>query len=97
MAPRLRTPHVTMKLRRLDTPTDEPARTARVVRDPHRGCFVLLGRHALRASDHELHRYEVTSATDAERDALLRARTRLRGLRPRLVPVSREDFLPHAK
>lgn len=97
MAPRLRTSDATMKLRRLDSPTDEPARTARVVRDPHNGCFVLLGRHALRASDHELHRYEVTSATDAERDALLRARTRLRGLRPRLVPVSHKDFLPHAR
>ncbi|MFN8087291.1 MAG: hypothetical protein U0Q04_10150 [Microbacterium sp.] len=86
-----------MKLRRLDSPTDEPARTARVVRDPNNGCFVLLGHHALRASDHELHRYEVTSATDAERDALLRARTRLRGLRRRLVPVSHKDFLPHAR
>ena len=97
MAPHLRTSSATMKLRRLDSPTDEPARTARVVRDPHNGCFVLLGRHVLRASDHELHRYEVTSATDAERDALLRARTRLRGLRPRLVPVSHKDFLPHAR
>ena len=86
-----------MKLRRLDSPATEPACTARVVRDSHNGCFVLLGRHAVRASDHQLNRYEVTSATDAERDALLRARTRLRGLRRRLVPVSHKDFLPHAR
>ncbi|MBM4244361.1 MAG: hypothetical protein FJ148_11170 [Deltaproteobacteria bacterium] len=86
-----------MTLRRLDSLTDEHARTARVVRDPHNGCFVLLGCHALRASDHELNRYEVTSATDAERDALVGARTRLRGLRPRLMPVSQKDFRPHVR
>ena len=96
MAPPLRTDRTTMKLRPLDSPSDAPDRTARVLRDPHRGCFVLLGRHALLASDHALNRFEVTSATDAERDALLRARTRLRGLRPRLVPLTHEH-LPHGR
>lgn len=80
-----------MKIRLLDSTPDEPCRTARVVSDPHGGCFVLLGSHALRASDHSLNRFEVASATDAEREALLRARTRLRGLRPRLVPVTRHE------
>lgn len=80
-----------MKIRLLDSTPDEPCRTARVVSDSHGGCFVLLGSHALRASDHSLNRFEVASATVAEREALLRGRTRLRGLRPRLMPVSRHE------
>ncbi|MBM4246085.1 MAG: hypothetical protein FJ148_20185 [Deltaproteobacteria bacterium] len=86
-----------MKVRPLDTASDELPRTARVVSDPKRGCFVLLGRRALHACDHALNRFEVVAASDAEREALLRARTRLRGLRPRLVPISHDDFLPHTR
>lgn len=97
MAPPLRSHPTTMKLRPLDSPSGTPPRTARVLRTPHRGCYVLLGRHALLASDHALNRFEVTSATAAEREALLGARTRLRGLRPRLMPLTCEDVLPPAR
>jgi hypothetical protein len=81
MAPHLRTqPHI-MKIRRLDSSPDEPERTARVLRDQDRRCFLLIGREVVRANDHALSRFEVTAVTDAERHALLGARTRLRGLR----------------
>lgn len=97
MAQRLPDHAVTMKIRPLDSSSDSPARTARVVSDPHGDCFVLVGHHALRASDRALNRFEVTSATDAEREALLRARTRLRGLRPRLMPLTKRDSATYAR
>lgn len=70
-----------------------PIRTAPRSRSRSDPCKPTDAVGGFRASDHALNGFEVTSATDAERQALLDARTRLRGLRQRLLPLTRDDHL----